>query len=184
MAAQVGRNATSGPGIRQRDIALKKDETYTLSLYARGSGSVTVTFEDGDAPVFTKTFTGLTDQWQKFTVEFNSPRSVDAAVVEDRSDCPRARSTSTRSPSSPPRPWPPAAIAPTCSRPSPTCSPPPSAGPAGALPTDTSGRTASARGKNVFPIPSNSGATATPISSVPTNSFSSARRSGPSRSSY
>jgi len=81
IAAKAGSDSATGPGIRQRNIALKQGEKYTLSLYARGSGSVIATFYDGDAPVFTKTFTGLTAQWQKFTVEFTAPRTVDAASL-------------------------------------------------------------------------------------------------------
>jgi len=81
IAAKDGGDSTTGPGIRQRNIALKQSEKYTLSLYARGSGSVFAAFYDGDTPVFTKTFTGLTAQWQKFTVEFTSPRTVDASTL-------------------------------------------------------------------------------------------------------
>lgn len=81
IAAEVGGNSEIGPGIRQGNIALRQDEKYTLSLYARGSGSVIATFDDGDTSVFAKTFTGLTQQWQKFTVEFTSPRTVDAASL-------------------------------------------------------------------------------------------------------
>jgi alpha-N-arabinofuranosidase len=43
--------------------------------------SIVATFHDGDTPVFTETFTGLTAQWQKFTVEFTTPRTVDAASL-------------------------------------------------------------------------------------------------------
>ncbi len=81
IAAKMGGDSATGPGIRQRNIALKQGEQYTLSLYARGSGNVIVTFNDDDAPVFAKTFTGLTAQWQKFVVEFTSPRTVDASTV-------------------------------------------------------------------------------------------------------
>jgi alpha-L-arabinofuranosidase len=81
IAAKAGGDSSTGPGIRQRNIALKQGETYTLSLYAHGSGSVVVTFHEGDATVFTKTLTGLTAQWQKFTVEFTSPRTVDASTL-------------------------------------------------------------------------------------------------------
>jgi alpha-L-arabinofuranosidase/lysophospholipase L1-like esterase len=81
IAAKLGSDSATGPGIRQGNIALKQGETYTLSLYARGSSSVMVTFHDGDALVFTKTFTGLTAQWRKFTVEFTSPRTVNAASL-------------------------------------------------------------------------------------------------------
>ena len=85
IAAKVGGDASTGPGISQQNIALRQDETYTLSLYARGSGSVIVTFYDGDTPVFTKTFTGLTDQWQKYTVEFTASSTVDASTLMIRS---------------------------------------------------------------------------------------------------
>lgn len=81
IAAKAGDNSSTRPGILQRDIALKQGETYTLSLYARGHGSIIVTFHDGDAKVFTKTFTGLTAGWQKFTAEFKSPRTVDASAL-------------------------------------------------------------------------------------------------------
>ena len=37
-----------GPGIRQQNIALKQGENYTLSFYARGTGAVLATFQDGD----------------------------------------------------------------------------------------------------------------------------------------
>ncbi|MDP2897083.1 MAG: carbohydrate binding domain-containing protein, partial [bacterium] len=81
IAAKVGGDSATEPGIRQRNIALKQSEKYTLSLYARGSGSVFAAFYDADTPVFTKTFTGLTPQWQKFTVEFTSRRTVDASTL-------------------------------------------------------------------------------------------------------
>ncbi|MCF7974787.1 MAG: hypothetical protein K9N55_13295 [Phycisphaerae bacterium] len=78
---QVNGDATGASGIRQDNIALVQGEHYSLSLYARGSDHVIVTFKDGDTPVFTQTLTGLTAQWQKFTVEFGVPRSVDAASL-------------------------------------------------------------------------------------------------------
>jgi alpha-N-arabinofuranosidase len=81
ITAKAGGDSATGPCIRQRNISLKQGEKYTLSLYARGSGSIIAAFYDGDAPVFTKTFTGLTVQWQKFTVEFTAPRTVDAATL-------------------------------------------------------------------------------------------------------
>ncbi len=81
LAAKAASDAASGPGIRQQNIALKQGETYTLSLYTRGSGSVIVAFADGDAPVFTKTFTAVTAQWQKLTTEFAAPRTVDASTL-------------------------------------------------------------------------------------------------------
>jgi len=79
--AKLGGGSPTGPGIRQQNIALKQGEQYTLSLYARGSGSVIAAFNDGREQLFTKTFTGLTEQWQKFTVEFTSPRTVRAAAL-------------------------------------------------------------------------------------------------------
>jgi len=81
IAPRVGSDSPTGPGIQQPNIALKQDETYTFSLYARGSGSVMVTFNDSDAPVFSKTFSGLTAQWQKFTVEFNALHTADTASL-------------------------------------------------------------------------------------------------------
>lgn len=71
------------PGVRQQNIALRQGEKYTLSLYARGAGGVSVTFSDAaDAPpVFTKTFTDLTPRWQKYTAEFTPPRTADAALL-------------------------------------------------------------------------------------------------------
>jgi alpha-N-arabinofuranosidase len=69
----------STTGIRQRNIALTQGERYAFSLYARGSGNVVVAFQDGDATVFTRTITGVTAQWQKFTVEFIAERTVDSA---------------------------------------------------------------------------------------------------------
>jgi hypothetical protein len=139
LAAKAGSNSAAGPGIRQRNIALKQGEKYTFSLYARGSDSVVVTFYDGNTPAFSKTFTDLTAEWQKFTVEFTASSTVDAASPVDQLSA--VGRSAIRSPSSPPRPWPRAAIGRTCSRPSPTFSLPPSAGPAGLLPVATSGRT-------------------------------------------
>jgi alpha-L-arabinofuranosidase len=81
LAGKSGSNSTTGPGIRQQNIALKHDEKYTFSLYARGSGSVVATFYDGNLQVFIKTFTGLTGQWQKFTVEFAALSTVEAASI-------------------------------------------------------------------------------------------------------
>ncbi|MBN1559480.1 carbohydrate binding domain-containing protein [candidate division KSB1 bacterium] len=81
IAPKGGGDSTTGPGIRQQNIALEQGEKYTLSLYARGSGSVVVTFTDKDTPVFSQTFTGLTAQWQKFTVEFTVSSTVDASTL-------------------------------------------------------------------------------------------------------
>jgi alpha-N-arabinofuranosidase len=81
IAARAGSGSATEPGIRQRNIALKQGEKYTLSLHARGSGSVIAVLQDGDAKVFSKTFAGLTPQWQKFTVEFTTSRTVDAATL-------------------------------------------------------------------------------------------------------
>jgi alpha-L-arabinofuranosidase len=86
LAARAGTESSAGPGICQKDIALEQGETYTFSLYARGGGGdVVVTFNDGDIPVFTKTFTGLTKKWQQYTVEFTSTRSVHEATLTIRS---------------------------------------------------------------------------------------------------
>jgi alpha-L-arabinofuranosidase len=81
LAAKSGVELSAGPGIRQTNIALEQGETYTLSLYARGSGNMVVTFSDGDIPVFTKTFTRLTAKWQKYAVHFTSTRSVYASTL-------------------------------------------------------------------------------------------------------
>jgi alpha-N-arabinofuranosidase len=81
LAAGAGSNSATGPGIRQQNIALEQGEKYTFSFYARGSGSVVTTFYDGDASVFTKTITSLTDKWQKFTIEFTASKTVDAASL-------------------------------------------------------------------------------------------------------
>jgi len=81
LAGKAGSNSTAGPGIRQRNIFLTQGEKYTLSFHARGSGSVVATFYDGNLQVFIKTFTGLTDQWQKFTVEFAALSTIEAASL-------------------------------------------------------------------------------------------------------
>jgi alpha-N-arabinofuranosidase len=81
LAAAAGGDSAAGPGIRQRNIALRQGETYTLSLYARGSGSVVAAFYDGNTPAFTRTFTGLTAEWQKFAVEFAASHAVDASAL-------------------------------------------------------------------------------------------------------
>jgi alpha-L-arabinofuranosidase len=81
MTAKVGADSTTRLGIQQRNIALKQGETYTLSLYAHGNGNVVATFHEGDTTIFTKTFTGLTAEWQKFMVEFPALRTVDAASL-------------------------------------------------------------------------------------------------------
>lgn len=81
IVAKAGDDSTAGPGIRQRNIALNQGENYTLSLYARGSSSIIATFRDGENSVFSKTFTGLTADWQKFNVQFSAPRTVDAATL-------------------------------------------------------------------------------------------------------
>ncbi len=81
IAPESGGNSTNGPGICQRNIALKQGEKYTFSLYARGNGNVIATFYDGNTPVFSKTFTALTARWQKFTVEFTATSTVNAASL-------------------------------------------------------------------------------------------------------
>ncbi len=72
---KVGNNSPTEPGIRQKNIALKQGEKYTLSLYACGRGVFRVSFsgDDGDLPfLITRTFQNLTDQWQKFACEFTA----------------------------------------------------------------------------------------------------------------
>ena len=81
ITAKAGVDSKTEPGIQQRNIALKQGETYTFSLYARGNGNVVVTFHDGEKTVFTKIITGLTAEWQKFIVEFQAPRTVDASSL-------------------------------------------------------------------------------------------------------
>jgi alpha-L-arabinofuranosidase len=80
IASKTG-SSENAPGIRQLNIALLQGEMYTFTLYARGNGSVVATFQDGTASVFTKTFTGLTADWQKYTVDFTASRTVDAATL-------------------------------------------------------------------------------------------------------
>ena len=75
-----------GPGIRQNNIALKQGEKYTLSLYAHGSGNIFITFYDGDKSIFSRNIIGLTEQWQKFTVEFTSSQSVKNASLVIRGE--------------------------------------------------------------------------------------------------
>ena len=81
LAPKSSGNTSNGPGIRQHNIALEKDEKYTLSLYARGSGNMTVTFSDENTSVFSKTFTGLTTQWRRFAVDFTVRRTVYASTL-------------------------------------------------------------------------------------------------------
>jgi alpha-L-arabinofuranosidase len=81
IAPQDSGHLTTETGIRQRNIALARGERYTLSLYARGGDNVVVQFEDGDTPIFTNTFTGLTAEWQQFSVEFVAPRAVKTASL-------------------------------------------------------------------------------------------------------
>ena len=79
--AKNNSDSHTGTGIRQKDIALKEGETYTFSLYARGSGSLIVTFYDGERPVYRNTFTGFTAEWKKFTVVFPASKTVHAASL-------------------------------------------------------------------------------------------------------
>ncbi len=82
VSARLAAKSASVPaGIRQRNVALKQGEKYTLSFYARGSGSVVAAFYDGSTPVFSKTFAELTAQWQKLSVEFTASKTVDAASL-------------------------------------------------------------------------------------------------------
>ncbi len=81
LAGKTGGNSTTGPGIRQRNISLRQGEKYTFSFYGRGSGNVVASFYDGNLQVFIKTFTDLTDKWQKFTVEFSALSTVDSASL-------------------------------------------------------------------------------------------------------
>lgn len=81
IAANTGIDAAAAPGIRQRNIAFKQGQHYTLSLYARGSGSVLVSVVEDDTTFFSRIVAGLTDQWQKVTIEFTSPRTAEAASL-------------------------------------------------------------------------------------------------------
>lgn len=82
VSVRLNASESGNGGIRQKDIALKRGEDYTLTLYARGSGNVQVAFQDGEATAFTKTITGVTAQWRKFTVAFSVAQDVDAASLE------------------------------------------------------------------------------------------------------
>jgi alpha-N-arabinofuranosidase len=82
IAAKLGGDSATGPGIRQRNIALRQGEKYELSLYLRGErGSASVAFSDGSGAFFTKSFSGLTAEWQKFSVEFTADKTVDNATL-------------------------------------------------------------------------------------------------------
>jgi alpha-L-arabinofuranosidase len=74
-------SAANAPGIRQENFAFKKGEKYTFSFYARGNGSVVTTFQEGDVPVFSETFSKLTPEWKKFTAKFTAPRTAGAAAL-------------------------------------------------------------------------------------------------------
>ncbi|MBN2684375.1 MAG: carbohydrate binding domain-containing protein [Pontiellaceae bacterium] len=76
-----GGDSPTGPGVRQHNIALKEGETYTLSLYARGNGTVVVAFSEGNDFFFSKGFEGLTDEWKKYSVKFTALRTVHAATL-------------------------------------------------------------------------------------------------------
>jgi alpha-N-arabinofuranosidase len=81
ITARAGGDSPSGPGIRQRNIALKEGEKYTFSAYLRGAGgSAAVAFE-GDNFFFRKTISGLTDEWQKFSFEFTATATIDSATL-------------------------------------------------------------------------------------------------------
>ena len=85
IAAKADGESSHEPCVRQQNIAFEQDEKYTFSLYARGSGDVVVIFDDENSTVFSKTFTALTDEWQKFAVNFIAPRTVDAATLTIKS---------------------------------------------------------------------------------------------------
>ncbi len=72
-------DAGSLPGVRQRAIALQAGENYTLTLYARGSGTLRFAFTEGNDVVVSRTVSGLTGAWQKFTMEFSASKTVHAA---------------------------------------------------------------------------------------------------------
>lgn len=78
-----GKNSA---GIQQQNIALRQNEKYTISLYARGRNDLNVVFRDGDLMVFSQDITVSTTQWQKFTIEFTSPKNVDAAKLYINAD--------------------------------------------------------------------------------------------------
>jgi alpha-N-arabinofuranosidase len=77
------RPESTAAGIRQQNIALKQGEKYTFSIYARGSGNVNVSFQDQQSSeaVFARTITGLTEQWQKFEIEFTPLHTTNAATL-------------------------------------------------------------------------------------------------------
>ena len=182
LAAKAGSNSATGPGIRQRNIALKQGEKYTLSLYARGSGSVVAAFYDGNTPAFSKTFTGLAAQWQKFTVEFTASRTVDAAsllISSPPSGSVNVDQVSLFSAS---------ALATGGYRPDlfkavADLQPASIRWPGGAFASRYIWQNAVGPREKRLPHPGDNGPTATRISSAPTNSSSSARRSRPSPSS-
>jgi hypothetical protein len=72
-ADSVELTVHTDPTTKTISTALNKGETYTLSFYARGNGNGLVTFQEGQTSVFSNTTTGLTTEWQKFTIEFTAP---------------------------------------------------------------------------------------------------------------
>lgn len=71
----------AAPALRQRHIALRAGQSYTLSLYVRGSGTVQVGFDTDDKPLLAKPLTGLTPQWQRYTLDFTPTQDADDATL-------------------------------------------------------------------------------------------------------
>ncbi len=82
IVAKAGGDLASLPGLRQRNIALKQGEKYTLTFYARGDGAC-VSFDDADGTTLFGICLVVTNQyqWQKLTAQFTAPRTVDAASL-------------------------------------------------------------------------------------------------------
>jgi len=62
-------------------IGIQKNQSYNLSLYAKGNGSLAVYLEDAQGQVCSNTVTvnNLQDTWQKFTSQLKATRSVGKA---------------------------------------------------------------------------------------------------------
>ncbi len=69
------------PALSQSHIALKAAERYTLTLYARGTTALSITFTNNNQPLLTKQTPTLTPDWQKYTLDFTAPQDTDNATL-------------------------------------------------------------------------------------------------------
>jgi alpha-N-arabinofuranosidase len=83
-SVKIRHSGDGAAGIRQKNLAFKQGEKYTLSLYVRGKADTAgmVDISDGQTPLFAQAVKVEKEDWAKVEMTFTAGRTVDAATLQ------------------------------------------------------------------------------------------------------